>query len=181
MEQPPYREGKYDLQLGLYGSDLCGYVNNWRKCVSLWVMKKSWTKILTIKYDYSLFLPVLPFFMSNKGEIVVGFSSTNIMIYNPKDDSLRLASIDFNNSETEICCYAEIYVESRVSPFSTGRTTGATILGSYGGANDQDLGTNVQNVVQDEDANLGANAQNVVQDEDSNEQNDDEDGGVPMN
>ncbi|KAG5586713.1 hypothetical protein H5410_047147 [Solanum commersonii] len=35
MEQPPYGEGKYDLQLGLYGSDLCGYVNNWRNCVSL--------------------------------------------------------------------------------------------------------------------------------------------------
>ncbi|KAH0739670.1 hypothetical protein KY290_038375 [Solanum tuberosum] len=48
-------------------------------------------------------------------------------IYNPKDDSLHLAAIDFNNSEND-CCYveiwcAEIYIESLVSHFSTGRTT----------------------------------------------------------
>lgn len=50
MEQPTYGEGDYDLQLGLYGSDLCGYINNWEKFMSLWVMKESWTKIFTINY-----------------------------------------------------------------------------------------------------------------------------------
>ncbi|KAG5586737.1 hypothetical protein H5410_047171 [Solanum commersonii] len=117
VEQPSYEEGDYDLQLGMYGSDLSGYINNNRgKCVSLWVMKKSWTKILfSIKYDDSSFSFVLPFFMSNKGEIVVCFASTNnFMIYNPNDESLCPAVIDSNKFS-----YAKIYIESLVSPFST--------------------------------------------------------------
>ncbi|KAK4706726.1 hypothetical protein R3W88_033690 [Solanum pinnatisectum] len=114
VEQPSYEEEDYDLQLGIYGSDLSDYINNRRKFVSLWVIKKSWTKIFSIKYDDSPFSYVLPFFMSNKGEIMVCFASTNFMIDNPNDESLRPAVIDSNEFS-----YAEIYIEGLVSSFST--------------------------------------------------------------
>ncbi|XP_059309976.1 F-box/kelch-repeat protein At3g23880-like [Lycium ferocissimum] len=119
VEQPSYGEGDNDLRLGVLGNDLSVYINNEGKHVSLWVMKKCWTKMFTIKYANYPSSYALPFFMSNKGEIVVGFKST-LMIYNPNDDSLRPAIIKCDG-----WWYAEIYVESLVSPFSIGGTANA--------------------------------------------------------
>ncbi|KAK4356866.1 hypothetical protein RND71_022476 [Anisodus tanguticus] len=119
VEQPSYR-GDYNLQLGLLGSELSVYINNKEKHVYVWVMKKSWTKLFTVKYADNPDSFAVPFFMSNKGEIVVGFAST-FMIYNPKDNSLRPAIMNSDD-----WWYTEIYVESLVSPFSTGGTSDAT-------------------------------------------------------
>ncbi|XP_016490847.1 F-box/kelch-repeat protein At3g23880-like [Nicotiana tabacum] len=118
VEQPSYEEGDIDLQLGLFGSDLSIYINNEGKHVSVWVMKEygvreSWTKMFTIKYaDYS-YSYAQPFFMSNKGEVVVAFDET-FMIYNPNDDSLTPTGIHSDGWQ-----YTEIYVKSLVSPFPT--------------------------------------------------------------
>ncbi|KAJ8547106.1 hypothetical protein K7X08_010692 [Anisodus acutangulus] len=118
VEQPSYR-GDYNLQLGLLSSELSVYINK-EKHAYVWVMKKSWTKLFTVKYADNPDSFAVPFFMSNKGEIVVGFAST-FMIYNPKDNSLRPAIMNSDD-----WWYTEIYVESLVSPFSTGGTSDAT-------------------------------------------------------
>ncbi|XP_059282526.1 F-box/kelch-repeat protein At3g23880-like [Lycium ferocissimum] len=132
VEHPCYEEGDIDLLLEVLGSDLSVFCNNHGKHISIWIMKEygvkeSWTKMFTINYpdryvgDRHVFF--LPYFMSNKGEILVMFLfHTTSMIYNPKDDSLRYSKvIEFNGGPK-----AEVYVESLVCPFSREGAADAT-------------------------------------------------------
>ncbi|KAG5616484.1 hypothetical protein H5410_016308 [Solanum commersonii] len=122
-------------------------LHNHFSIVDIWVMrvygiKESWTKMLTIDYpddpfvDYDYMLFPLSF-ISNKGEILVCFGSSkvmtystsldkksNIMTYNPKDDSFRYSKvINFNFDGWR---RAEIYVESLVCPLSAEGRKNAT-------------------------------------------------------
>ncbi|XP_059300099.1 F-box/kelch-repeat protein At3g23880-like [Lycium ferocissimum] len=119
VEHPCYGEGKFDLTLGVLGSDLSVVCNNGKTYTDVWVMKEygvkeSWIKMLTINPPNNplnhLFCPL--FCMSNKSQILFEDGST-FMIYNLKDDSIRYRNItncaDFRD--------ANIYIESLVLPF----------------------------------------------------------------
>ncbi|XP_059305625.1 F-box/kelch-repeat protein At3g23880-like [Lycium ferocissimum] len=127
VEKPSYGDGDFDFTPcpGALGSDLCLFCDNrgTQADVDIWVMKtygvkESWTKIFTINrpkdhpagYLGYLFCP--PFCMSNKGEVLCEFGAT-IMIYNPKDDSIRYAEV----TNCEAFSDAAIYIESLVWPF----------------------------------------------------------------
>ncbi|KAK6787471.1 hypothetical protein RDI58_015996 [Solanum bulbocastanum] len=94
-----------------------------RTHVDVWVMKeygikKSWTKMFTIKYPpYEHHLGYLfspPFCLSNTDEILVIFGSV-FMIYNPKDDSTRYPKyVDVGDGNFGV--EAKIYFESLVCP-----------------------------------------------------------------
>ncbi|XP_049410343.1 F-box/kelch-repeat protein At3g23880-like [Solanum stenotomum] len=123
VELPCYGEGNGVFSLGVYGSNLSMVCTDPRTHVDVWVMKeygikKSWTKMFTIKYPpYEhrlgyLFSP--SFCLSNTGEILVIFGSV-FMIYNPKDDSTRYPkSVDVGDGNFGV--EAEIYFESLVCP-----------------------------------------------------------------
>ncbi|KAG5588570.1 hypothetical protein H5410_049004 [Solanum commersonii] len=112
-EKPTFGEGDIDSQLEVLGSNLSVFCYNKRRYVSVWVMnefgvKESWKKMFTINYFDKPYMHEQPYFMSNKGEVLVGFSRS-FKIYNPKDNSFK------------------IYIESLVSPFpSEDRTSDAT-------------------------------------------------------
>ncbi|KAK6794214.1 hypothetical protein RDI58_007667 [Solanum bulbocastanum] len=147
VEQPSYGIGHFSLSLGVFGSDFSIFCDNMVSHVDVWVMKvygieECWIKMLTIEYpddpfmdyDYMLFPPS---FISNKGEILVCFGSSkvmtystspdqksNIMTYNPKDDSFRYSKVfNFNFEGWRL---AEIYVESLVCPLSSEGRKNAT-------------------------------------------------------
>lgn len=127
VEQPSYGVEYFSLTVGVFESDFSVFCDNEETQIDVWVMKvygvkDTWIKMFTIKYpgdafvDYDyLFLP--PFFISNKGEILVCFGSGKLMIYNPKNDSFRyseVANLNFEDWDLQ-----EVYVESLVCPLST--------------------------------------------------------------
>ncbi|PHU21354.1 hypothetical protein BC332_06461 [Capsicum chinense] len=89
-------------------------------------VKESWTKMFTLKYpEHRLGIGtqgLICLHMANEGEFLVAFLGSNFMICNSKGDSLRY--LEVINSES--FSNPEIYVESLVWPFSTGRTEDAT-------------------------------------------------------
>ncbi|KAG5584927.1 hypothetical protein H5410_045361 [Solanum commersonii] len=58
-------------------------------------VKESWTKMLSINHVDSPYALDLPYFISNKGEILVGIGQS-FKIYNPKDDSFNPKIINFD-------------------------------------------------------------------------------------
>ncbi|XP_016461308.2 F-box/kelch-repeat protein At3g23880-like [Nicotiana tabacum] len=126
VEQPNYREEKFSLMPGIFGSDLVVTCNHEGSHSDVWVMndygvEAFWTKMFTINCpdDPGNYVHYRPFAMSfsppicqsNKGEILLLYRST-FMINNPKDDSIRQPEV----TKFESCFEAEIYVESLVSP-----------------------------------------------------------------
>ncbi|CAN4120784.1 unnamed protein product [Withania somnifera] len=121
VEQPFYREGDFDLTLGVFGSDLSVFCNYQRIHVDVWVWKEygvneSWTKMFTINlpYDPVGYQGCSFFCMSNEGGILFQFGLT-FMIYNPKDGSIKYSEITCYNAFYE----AYIFVESLVWPHFT--------------------------------------------------------------
>nr|XP_016505835.1 PREDICTED: F-box/kelch-repeat protein At3g23880-like [Nicotiana tabacum] len=122
VEKPCYGEGDFGftLCLGVLGSDLSLFCNNWSGRVDLWVMKddgvkESWTRIVNIKrpdnYIVHLFFPF--FCKSNEGEILFDCGSF-FLIYNPKDDLIKYREVTNCDAFRE----ANIYVESLIWPYS---------------------------------------------------------------
>uniref|UniRef100_M1CWH7 F-box domain-containing protein n=2 Tax=Solanum tuberosum TaxID=4113 RepID=M1CWH7_SOLTU len=124
-EKPTFEEGDIDSRLEVLGSNLSVFCYNKRRYVSVWVMneygvKESWKKMFTINYFDKPYVHEQPYFMSNKGEVLVGFSRS-FKIYNPKDNSFSPKIINYDREA------AEIYIESLVSPFpSEDQTSDAT-------------------------------------------------------
>ncbi|XP_049387369.1 uncharacterized protein LOC125851643 [Solanum stenotomum] len=124
-EKPTFGEGDIASRLEVLGSNLSVFCYNKRRYVSVWVMKEygvkeSWKKMITINYFDTPYVHEQPYFMSNKGEVLVGFSRS-FKIYNPKDNSFSPKIINYDQEA------AEIYIESLVSPFpSEDRTSDAT-------------------------------------------------------
>ncbi|KAG5586738.1 hypothetical protein H5410_047172 [Solanum commersonii] len=102
------RKRDNDLRLGVLGSDLFAYINDEGKHILP-------SGMLNYPHSYAL-----PFYITNKGEIMFGFIS-NFMINNSSDDSLRPMNINVYN-----WWRVDIYVESLVFPFSIGGTSDTT-------------------------------------------------------
>ncbi|KAG5602020.1 hypothetical protein H5410_033390 [Solanum commersonii] len=122
VELPCYGEGNDVFSLGVYGSNLSMVCTDPRTHVDVWVMKeygikKSWTKMFTIKYppyEHRLGYLFSPSFCLSTGEILVIFGSV-FMIYNPKEDSTRYPKyVDVGDGNFGV--EAEIYFESLVCP-----------------------------------------------------------------
>ncbi|XP_049387370.1 F-box/kelch-repeat protein At3g23880-like [Solanum stenotomum] len=135
VENPSYGEGDMVPRLQMLGSNLSIFCYNKEKYVSIWVMKEygvkeSWTKMFVINCVDNPYVCNLPYFMSNKGEILVAFAR-RFKIYNSKDVSFSPKVINFDHILENVEIYVEnveIYVESLVSPFPSeeGRTSDAT-------------------------------------------------------
>lgn len=129
VEQPNYGEGKFNLMLGVLGSDLVVLCNYGRIHFDVWVMndhgvEASWKKMFTIscpddprnnKFLYMSFSPL--FCQSYKGEILLLYRSI-FMIYNPKDASIRQTEV----AELTGWFEAEIFIESLVNPLVGSRS-----------------------------------------------------------
>uniref|UniRef100_M1CWH8 F-Box protein n=2 Tax=Solanum tuberosum TaxID=4113 RepID=M1CWH8_SOLTU len=136
-EKPTFGEGDIDSRLEVLGSNLSVFCYNKRRYVSVWVMKEygvkeSWKKMFTINYFDMPYVHEQSYFMSNKGEVLVGFSRS-FKIYNPKDNSFSPKTINYDREA------AEIYIESLVSPFpSEDQTSDATKIEAKK-SSDQDI------------------------------------------
>ncbi|OIT37269.1 f-box protein cpr30 [Nicotiana attenuata] len=132
VEQPNYGKGEFDLMLGVLGSDLAVLCNYEGSHSDVWVMKDygvkaSWTKMFTVscpndpgKYDCypRCSLSFSPLFCQlYNGEILLLYRSV-FMIYNPKDDSIRVIRQP-EVTKPKSCFQAAIYVESLVNPLLT--------------------------------------------------------------
>ncbi|XP_057787283.1 F-box/kelch-repeat protein At3g23880-like [Salvia miltiorrhiza] len=111
VEQPSYEEGCSDFSLELVGgclSILCDYE---MKRTDLWVLKESWSRLLSIPYlmDPGKYVYSNPLLMMPNGDILLVFGAC-FVVYNPKDDSFRCPRISNVDSFLE----ADIYVESLV-------------------------------------------------------------------
>lgn len=122
VEKPCYGEGDFGftLCLGVLGSDLSLFCNNWSGRVYVLVMKdngvkESWTRIININRPDNYVANLLfPFFCkSNEGEILLDCGSF-FTIYNPKDDLIIYQKVINCDAFHE----ANIYVESLIWPYS---------------------------------------------------------------
>ncbi|KAM3199929.1 F-box/kelch-repeat protein like [Capsicum annuum] len=127
VEQPDYGEGKFNLMLGVLGSDLV-ILCNYETHSDVWAMndygvETFWKKMFTINcppdhrnYNFNKHSPVsfFPFFcQSYSGKVLLLYRSV-FKIYNPGDDSIRQAKL----TNRKYCLEAEIFVESLVNPLS---------------------------------------------------------------
>ncbi|XP_049406056.1 F-box/kelch-repeat protein At3g23880-like [Solanum stenotomum] len=127
MENPCYGEGNFDFMpyLGVLGNDLSMICHPLMTHVDVWVMKEygdkeSWTKMFNIRcVGYSFFGP--HFCISSEGEILFK-NGSNIIICNPKDDSMQFQEVTNCGQLVD----AKLYIESLVWPFVVEHTRNAT-------------------------------------------------------
>ena len=111
--------------LGVLGNDLSMIYHPLTTHADVWVMKEygvkeSWTKMFNFKcVGYSFFGP--HFCMSSEGEILFK-NGSNIIICNPKDDSMRFQEVTNCGQLVD----AKLYIESLVWPFVVEHTRNAT-------------------------------------------------------
>ncbi|KAF3625658.1 hypothetical protein T459_30873 [Capsicum annuum] len=127
VEQPDYGEGKFNLMLGVLGSDLV-ILCNYETHSDVWAMndygvETFWKKMFTINcppdhrnYNFNKHSPVsfFPFFCQSYSGKVLQLYRSIFKIYNPDDDSIRQAKL----TNRKYCLEAEIFVESLVNPLS---------------------------------------------------------------
>ncbi|KAI3523571.1 hypothetical protein L1887_01795 [Cichorium endivia] len=111
--QPVYDEGEKYLRLGALGDWLCVLCDYYRDRADVWVMKDSWTKLVSVPY---LPGPVLEFFsvplcITNDGKVLLQFGE-KMFVYDSKNRSFS----DILNIDE--CLEAYTFVESLVSPYS---------------------------------------------------------------
>lgn len=111
VEQPSYGEGCSDFSLELLGgclSILCDYQ---LKRTDLWVLKESWTRLVSIPYLFDLgkYVYSNPLLIMPNGEILLVLRES-FVVYNPKDESFRSPMI----SNVQTFLEADIYLESLV-------------------------------------------------------------------